>query len=379
MLTASATAAVISQSKPAVVPSRSIDVSRISPAPRDSASRAHSTASRAASAVPLARRRRSPSSAPLGVDGDDDRLAAVAAGQRGDQLGSRSAAVFRLTLSAPASTAAAASSSDRMPPPTVSGRKISRATALMVRASACRRLERRRDVEHDDLVDALDVVAPGELRRIAGVPQLLELHALDDLAVAHVHAGDDALGQHRHPRDLARKLREEFCRARVARLLRVELHAEDVVALDRGGKRVARASWTPTQSAVTGAAYECVKYTCGAGLEPRAAAASAPRRDVERVPADVRHLQPPAGVALQPLHAARQARRGRAPPAPRRCPRTATACRRRCRAAACPGSTARADRVAPRPVERLRWPRSGRRPGRSGRPRRRTPPASRAS
>jgi len=53
MFTASATAAVSSQSKPARVPSRSIDVSRISPAPRASASRAHSTASRAASAVPL--------------------------------------------------------------------------------------------------------------------------------------------------------------------------------------------------------------------------------------------------------------------------------------------------------------------------------------
>jgi hypothetical protein len=49
-----------------------------------------------------------------------------------------SAAVFRLTLSAPASIAAAASSSERMPPPTVSGRKISRATALMVRAIAWR-------------------------------------------------------------------------------------------------------------------------------------------------------------------------------------------------------------------------------------------------
>ena len=48
------------------------------------------------------------------------------------------AAVLRLTLSAPASTAAAASSSDRMPPPTVSGRNISRATASIVRAIAWR-------------------------------------------------------------------------------------------------------------------------------------------------------------------------------------------------------------------------------------------------
>ena len=35
--------------------------------------------------------------------------------------------------------AAAASSSDRMPPPTVNGRKISRATASIVLARACRR------------------------------------------------------------------------------------------------------------------------------------------------------------------------------------------------------------------------------------------------
>ena len=47
------TAAVISQSNPILVPSRSIDVSRISPAPRASASRAHSTASRFAAVLPL--------------------------------------------------------------------------------------------------------------------------------------------------------------------------------------------------------------------------------------------------------------------------------------------------------------------------------------
>ena len=48
------------------------------------------------------------------------------------------AAVFRLTLSAPASIAASACSSSRIPPPTQSGRKISRATAWIVRASAFR-------------------------------------------------------------------------------------------------------------------------------------------------------------------------------------------------------------------------------------------------
>ena len=82
MATADDTAAVISQSNPARVPSRSIDVSRISPAPRASASFAHSTASRPAGVLPL--REKTGVSAVLAfrVDGDDDRLAAVAAGER---------------------------------------------------------------------------------------------------------------------------------------------------------------------------------------------------------------------------------------------------------------------------------------------------------
>ena len=86
--------------------------------------------------------------APLGVDRDDHRLAAVALRERRDQRRDCvSAAVFRLTLSAPASIAAAASSSERMPPPTVSGRKISRATASIVSRERLAALERRGDVE----------------------------------------------------------------------------------------------------------------------------------------------------------------------------------------------------------------------------------------
>ena len=48
------------------------------------------------------------------------------------------AAVFKLTLSAPASMAASAWASSLIPPPTQSGRKISRATAWIVRAMALR-------------------------------------------------------------------------------------------------------------------------------------------------------------------------------------------------------------------------------------------------
>ena len=54
---------------------------------------------------------------------------------------------------------------------------------------------RRRDVQDDDLVDPLDVVPRGELRGIAGAPEALEVHALDDRPVTDVEAGDDALRQ----------------------------------------------------------------------------------------------------------------------------------------------------------------------------------------
>ena len=58
------------------------------------------------------------------------------------------------------------------------------------------RFDRRGDVEDDELVDPLGVVAARQLRRIAGGSQPFEVDAFDDLAVAHVEAGDDAFGQH---------------------------------------------------------------------------------------------------------------------------------------------------------------------------------------
>ena len=56
--------------------------------------------------------------------------------------------------------------------------------------------QRRGDIEDDDLVDAFDVVALRQLRGISGMTQLLELNTLDDLAIANIHARDDAFGQH---------------------------------------------------------------------------------------------------------------------------------------------------------------------------------------
>ena len=55
---------------------------------------------------------------------------------------------------------------------------------------------RRGDVEEDELVGALGVVALGELDGIAGVADVDEVRALDDAAGVDVEAGDDALEVH---------------------------------------------------------------------------------------------------------------------------------------------------------------------------------------
>ena len=52
----------------------------------------------------------------------------------------------------------------------------------------------RRDVEEGQLVDALRVVDLGELDRVAGVTEVLEVDALDDPAGVDVEAGDDPGG-----------------------------------------------------------------------------------------------------------------------------------------------------------------------------------------
>ena len=72
--------------------------------------------------------------------------------------------------------------------------KSSAETARSVSSSARRLLDRRGDVEDDELVDPFGVVAPRQRGGIAGVGEILELHALDDAAVANVEAGDQALG-----------------------------------------------------------------------------------------------------------------------------------------------------------------------------------------
>ena len=53
------------------------------------------------------------------------------------------------------------------------------------------------DVEEDEFVRALLVVAAGDLDGVAGVAQADEVGPLHDAAAVHVEAGNDPLGQHR--------------------------------------------------------------------------------------------------------------------------------------------------------------------------------------
>ena len=52
------------------------------------------------------------------------------------------------------------------------------------------------DVEEDQLVGPLFLVAAGDLNGVAGVAEVQEVDALDDAPAVHVQTGDDALGEH---------------------------------------------------------------------------------------------------------------------------------------------------------------------------------------
>ena len=107
------------------------------------------------------------------------------------------AAELKLTLSAPALSSRRTSATVRTPPPTVSGMNTCDATASMIEQDHVALVAGRGDVEEGELVGALLVVARGDLDRIAGVPQLDEVDALDDTAGGDVEAGNDSLGEHR--------------------------------------------------------------------------------------------------------------------------------------------------------------------------------------
>jgi hypothetical protein len=194
--TARETAAVSSQSNPLFVPSRSIEVRRISPRPDP---RPPSPIRPPRAACPPVRCARTPAPAidPLCVDRDNRRLAAIARRKRRDEgriaqrggvqadlLGARINRGGRIVFG---SNAAADGKRNE-------NAFRHRRHRLGERAPP---FECRRDIEDDDLVDAFFVIALGKLGRIAGVSEAFEIDALDDLSVPYVEAGDDSFRQHR--------------------------------------------------------------------------------------------------------------------------------------------------------------------------------------
>src|SRR5438876_686544 len=121
--TAALTARVSSMSYPVCVPSLSIDVSRISPAPSPSPNAAHSTASRPVGRRPpwLKTSQPSPSRRLRASIASTTHWAPKTSAQRVIRVGSASAAVLTDTLSAPCVSSSAMSGTLLTPPPTASG------------------------------------------------------------------------------------------------------------------------------------------------------------------------------------------------------------------------------------------------------------------
>ncbi len=84
------------------------------------------------------------------------------------------------------------SSTVRTPPPTVSGMKQASAVRVTTSNMVPAVVGGGGDVEEGQFVGAGGVIGLGGLDRVACIDQVDELHALDDAAVLHVEAGDDA-------------------------------------------------------------------------------------------------------------------------------------------------------------------------------------------
>ena len=195
-------AASISRSKPSLVPSASIEVSRISPAPDASASSAHCTAS-----IPVPRRppwvvtskpdgqlrpsRRPTRRASIAITThcEPNRLAAS------DRNSGRATAAELIdTLSAPARSSASMSS---VRPDAAADRQRNEhlfrgAADHLVGAAPV--VAGRGDVQEGQLVGALFVVPAGQLDRVAGIDEINEVDALDHPTLGHIEARDDADG-----------------------------------------------------------------------------------------------------------------------------------------------------------------------------------------
>ena len=176
-------------------------VSRISPAPRSTASRHHSIASRPVGVRPPATYASqplpgSPASRALASTASTTHWAPKRALSSSISSGRASAAELTLTLSAPGVENRlrvldrADPAADRERDEDVVG------GAPRERGDRVAALVRRGDVEEDELVGALGVVALGELHRVARVADVDEVRALDDAAGVDVQARDDALHVH---------------------------------------------------------------------------------------------------------------------------------------------------------------------------------------
>ena len=226
-------------------------VSRISPAPRSTPSRAHATASRPVGVRPPATKTSQPSAvavrcSPLGVDREHDALRAEdRSASSSISSGRATAAELTRTLSAPASSTAWASATradaaaDRERDEDVVGgapRQLDDRVAALVG---------RGDVEEDELVGALGVVALGQLDRVAGVAQVDEVRALDDAAGVDVQARDHALEVHGQARPSAAERVVRFDDREAVLVERLaDDHAAEVDLAQRGERR-ARSSSAP--------------------------------------------------------------------------------------------------------------------------------------
>ena len=231
MPTASETAAVSRQSNPRSVPSASMEVSRISPAPRASASRAHSTASHEVARAPGVAADDESSGLALRVDGDDDGLAAEASGDARDERRVANRGGVDGDLVGPGVDDPRRIVDGPDAPAHREGNEHVRGDGRHGAHEGEPVLRGGGDVEHDQLVDAFGVVSGGEPGRVAGVAEPVEVHALHDAAGPDVEAGDQAPWRTSPARGRSSCAPDEGAKhgeALVAGLLGVELHAADV-------------------------------------------------------------------------------------------------------------------------------------------------------
>ena len=124
--TAARTAAIISRSKPVVIPSASIEFSKISPTPRSTPRRAHSTASSPAAVPPPWVVTSNPDGCPGARRASTESTSTWLPNWRvisSITAGRRMAPVLMATLSAPARSSPSTSPTEPTPPPTVRGMK----------------------------------------------------------------------------------------------------------------------------------------------------------------------------------------------------------------------------------------------------------------